>query len=325
MENYTSCKKYHCTLDNIKKKLDKYGIAIIPKLLNEKEINSFKNGAWKYFETITSNMETPIKRKNKDSWKTFYNLLPLHSMLMQHWGIGHAQFNWELRQNSKILEVFSKLWNVKKEELITSFDGSSFHIPPEITNRGWFKKEWLHCDQSFSNNNLDCYQSWVTAYPVNKGDGTLVVLEGSHKYHKVFADKFNLSENKVNWYKLTDNEVNYYTEELKCKKVKISCPEGSIVIWDSRTIHCGTEPLKERKIPNYRLVSYICMTPRKRANLKTLEKRIKAFEELRTCNHIPHEPVLFSKYPRTYGGPIPIVKEIKKPKLKKIGRKLVGY
>jgi hypothetical protein len=82
-------------------------------------------------------------------------------MLIQHWSIGHAQHVWDLRQNPKIVDVFAKIWDCNREDLLTSFDASSFHFPPEDTNRGYYRQPWLHCDQSFTRNDFECVQSWV--------------------------------------------------------------------------------------------------------------------------------------------------------------------
>ncbi len=40
-------------------------------------------------------------------------------------------------QNPKVVDVFAKIWDCKHEELLVSFDASSFHLPPEDTNRGY--------------------------------------------------------------------------------------------------------------------------------------------------------------------------------------------
>jgi hypothetical protein len=325
MDKYSDCSIYYSNLSNVKETLNKYGVAIIPSLLDDNEIKKFREGGWNYLEHITQNFKKPIKRDDPKSWRSFYDLSPLHSMLVQAWNIGQAQFNWDLRQNEKILNVFSTLWNVNKEDLLTSFDGASFHFPPEKTNRGWYRKSWLHCDQSFSNSNFECIQSWVNAYPINKGDATLEVLVGSHKHHANFAKKFKLQNQKIEWYKLTDEQVNYYLNDVNCKNIKISCPAGSMVLWDSRTIHCGTEPLKTRDKANLRLVSYICMTPRAKSTPANIKKRIKAYEELRTTTHVPHKTKLFPKGPRYYGGPQITITPINKPNVTEIGKKIIGY
>ena len=95
--------KYNSTINNFKDKLKSYGVAIIPGILNNNEIMEFRNGIWDYLEHVTANFEKPIKRNDKSTWRSLRELFPLHSMLIQHWGIGHAQFNWNIRQNNRSL------------------------------------------------------------------------------------------------------------------------------------------------------------------------------------------------------------------------------
>lgn len=323
MENY-KYSKYKSTLDTFEDTLKKYGVAIIPDILNKNEIDSFKTGIWEYLEHITDNFEVPLNRKNKKSWRSLRELFPMHSMLIQHWNIGHAQFNWDVRQNPKVVDVFAKLWSVKQDELVTSFDGASVHLPPEVTKLGWYRgNDWFHCDQSFMDNEFKCVQTWVTAYDVNEGDATLAFLEKSHKYHKDFKEEFDITD-KTNWYKLKTEEVDYYLNK-KCAKTYIKCPAGSMVLWDSRTIHCGRESRKERDRPNFRGVSYVCMKPRSLSTQKDLEKKRKAFNEMRTTSHWPNKVKLFGKTPRTYGKDLPNINIISKPKVSDLGLKLAGF
>tara|TARA_B100000780_G_scaffold276484_2_gene245157 strand:+ start:27978 stop:28949 length:972 start_codon:yes stop_codon:yes gene_type:complete len=321
--NYEN-EKYLTTPENLKDTIDLYGVGIIPNVLNESEIKDMQNGAWDYFEHITQVFETPISRNNEDSWKGFFSLYPKHSMLHQHFKIGHSQYIWDIRQNEKVVNIFSKFWNVDNNELFTSFDGASFHLPPETTNRGWFRNPWYHCDQSFKRNDFECIQSWITAYDIDDGDGTLSFYEGSNKYHKDFYDNHD-TVFKGEWYKLADdNEREFYTIEKQCEIKNIKCKAGSMVFWDSRTIHCGIEPQKGRDVPKIRNVVYLCMTPKSFSTAKTNIKRIKAFNNLRMTSHTPHRCLLFPKKPRTYGGPIPEVASIDKPTLTLIGQSLVG-
>jgi hypothetical protein len=315
--------KYNTTPDNILKTLNKYGVAIIPSLLNEIEINNMNNGMWDYLEYITSNFDSPIDRNNKATWKSFYSLYPMHSMLIQHWSIGHAQHVWDLRQNPKVVDIFSKIWDCNREDLLTSFDASSFHFPPEDTNRGYYRNPWLHSDQSFTRNNFECAQSWITGYDVHEDDATLLFLEKSNLYHEDFKNHFNIDK-KDDWYQLNKEEIDFYKDK-GCTEKRISCPAGSMVLWDSRTIHCGSEPIKGRQHKTFRNVSYICMMPRNKASKANIDKKIKAFENLRTTTHWANRTKLFSKMPRTYGGPIPNVKQINPPVLSELGKKLAGF
>ena len=238
-------KRYYTNPVSLKKTLDQYGVAVIPNVLNEEEIAKMNSGMWDYLEHVTQQFVIPMDRTEPETWVQFLKLFPKHSMLLQQFQIGHAQFCWDIRQNPKIINIFSILWKIPPEELLTSFDGASFHFPPEETNRGWHKKTWYHTDQSYLQPDFKCIQSWVTGYDVDEGDATLAFLEGSHIHHKEFRDKHDVTD-KSNWYKLTEGEQSFYNEK-GCSEMKIKCPAGSIVFWDSRTIHCGTECLKTRK------------------------------------------------------------------------------
>lgn len=110
-----------------------------------------------------------------------------------------------------------------------------------------------------------------------------------------------------------------------CAQKCVRCPAGSMVFWDSRTIHSGQQALRLRPSPNFRCVAYLCYTERSRATETSLKKKRKAFDELRTTSHWPHKPKMFPKKPRHYGKGYPKVTEVGKPVLSKIGKKLAGF
>ena len=316
---------YTTTLENLKVTLDTYGVAILPSVLTEEECAKMLDEMWDYFELITGNK---LKRDDKTTWREFYKLYPLHSMLVQHYSIGHAQFAWNLRQNPKLVSIFATLYNCSEDDLLVSFDGSSFHLPPEVTKKGWFNNKWLHTDQSFLDETTYCIQSWVTAVDVNEDDATLVVLEKSHLLHQQFGKEHGKSS-KEDWYKLMEDEVAWY-KASSCQEKRISCPKGSLVLWNSKTIHCGVEPLRTRGTENIRAVCYLCYQPRSllpstKAIEKCLEKKQKAFAELRTTSHWPLKSKLFAKNPRTYGGDMPEITPIPFPILTELGKKLAGF
>jgi hypothetical protein len=41
-------------------------------------------------------MKDKFKIENKNTWKHFYDLFPLHSMLLQHYSLGHMQSIWNI-------------------------------------------------------------------------------------------------------------------------------------------------------------------------------------------------------------------------------------
>ena len=253
------------TLETLKEVLDVHGVAVIPSLLNAEECMSMNEGMWSSIEKLTSEFDVPIQRDDKSTWVEFLKLRPLHSMLVQHYKIGHAQYVWDVRQNPKVVDVFGKIWGVSRHELLTSFTGVSIHFPPEVTKRGWFLHERMHIDQSLRRNTFECVQGFVTGLPVNEGDATFSFLSGSHKFHKELASLPGTEKSSPDWVKLTPTEMDFYKEK-GCSAQTIVCPAGSLVLWDSRTVHAGKEPVKTRLEPNLRNVVYVCMTPRKLAS-----------------------------------------------------------
>lgn len=324
MDMYNNSKKYHTTINNLKKTIDKYGCAIIPNVFTHEECDKLYSEMWDFFEHLTKSWDKPLNRDKQETWKEFYSLFPLHSMLIQYFGIGQSQFAWNARQNEKAIDIFVKLWKCNKEDLLVSFDGSSFHLPPEITNRGWHHGHtWYHTDQSYTRNNFECIQSFVTLRDINKGDGTFTFMEGSNNFHADFAKHYNITDKK-DWYKLTESEEQFYINK-GCEYKKVTCPKGGMVFWDSRTIHCGVEPIKERKEMNIRAVIYLCYMPRNCITSANLKKKQKAFEEIRTTNHYPCKPKLFGKSPRTYGSELKPITPINPPVLTDLGKRLAGF
>ena len=316
--------KYVCNSSQVLEMLDEYGVAIIPNVLDEQECEDGIDDMWKYLEFLTSDSDFKILKDDHTTWRNITKLFPKHSMLLQHWGIGHSDFVWNIRQNPKVADIFAEIYRVKKEELLVSFDGASIHMPPEITKIGWNRNNtWYHSDQSFLRNDFECIQGWINLFDTNEGDATLSFLEASHNFHEDFA---RISENNIkdDWYKLDKDELEFFKLN-GCEEKKIKCPRGSLVLWDSRLIHCGTEPFKNREKENFRCVVYVCYQPRSNADEKQLIKKRKAFEELRMTSHWPCKVKLFPKNPRTYGAELPKIKQINKPILNELGLKLAGF
>ena len=316
--------RYVTTPDKIRETVEKYGVAIVDNVLSTKECDAFLDGMWSTVSHLTKNMPTPVLRTDQNTWRTFgKGLLPSHGMLLQFWGIGHAQCLWDIRMNPKVIRNFETVWN--NTDLLVSFDGAAFLPPPEVTNLGWdSNKSWLHTDQSYTRNNFECLQSWVTACDVNVGDATLVFLEASNKYHGRVAKEFNITD-PADWYKLSAEQQEFYIDELGCDLQRVKCPKGAQVFWDSRTIHAGQGAMKGRAKQNVRCVGYMCYTPRNLATPAFLKRKQKHFADRRTMNHWPHKGKVFSKNPRIFGGEQPNINPLPPPTLTKVGMRLAGH
>lgn len=315
--------KYSCTKETLGETLEKYGVAIIPSVISKEEQDAMNDGLWDYLEKVSSTFPVPINRNKKKTWGSFFEMLPIHSMLMQHYQIGHAQYVWDVRQNPKVVEIFAHLWQCDIWDLLSSFDGASFNPPPEVVRQGWKgNQNWLHTDQSYSRNEFECVQSWITANEVDNGDATLTFLESSHKYHKECAEKFGLT-NPIDWHLLSEEQNQFYLSK-GCKLKFAKCPAGSMVFWDSRTIHAGSEPIHNRKVPKWRNVVYICQLPKHWSSDKNNQIRRQAFEDMRVTNHNVVHTKIFPLWPKRSDRKPLTGADIPRPNLSELGKSLAG-
>lgn len=316
--------KYVTTKSGLKDMLDKCGVAIIPSVLNEQECTNMLHGMWNFLEHITKNWDYPINRSDKESYNTFNDLHKYDNMLIQSYSIGHTQFMWDLRQNEKIVDIYASLLDSTKDNLLVSYDGASFSIPPEIINTGWDDENRLHhTDQSYMRNNFECVQSWVTGLDVNDGDATLSFLEMSHKYHYDFAKYFKIDD-EFDYFQLDKIHETFYVKK-GCEYKKIKCPKGSMVFWDSRTIHRGANALQNRKNQNFRCVGYVCYDRKNLCTVDNLNLKHNAFKNLYTTSHNPIRPTIFDTYPIKRSLNELNITPIDKPILTELGFKLAGF
>lgn len=309
IDSYTSA--YSCTLATAKETLEKYGVCVIPEVVNRDKCSECLGEIWDYLEDVSVEWNTPLDREDKSTW-SMDNFNPKHNMLVQHHSIGHCQAAWDIRQNEDIVNVFASLFDADEEDMLVSFDGISICFPPEVTGKGFAKSNgsWAHSDTSYTkkiNDDNILYQGWFTPVSVRTGDATLACMVGSHKYHQTIARKFDLKD-KADWHKLTQEEEDAYASK-GCHWQRIICPAGSLVLWDCRTIHYGQQPLKDR------------------ATAAMLRKKQKAFEEMRLTSHDPIRSMLFPAKPSSRWGSLdtePVLK-ITLPVLTELGKRLAGY
>lgn len=299
--DYTT--KYTCSIDTLIGTLNEYGAAVIPGVLTKDECVKFRDDIWSSMNKIYPEFNI----EDKSTWKKFYQLLPLHSMLLQHYGLAHLQSVWDIRTHPEVVKVFNYIH--KTDDLLSSFDGLSIHLPPEETGRGWYRgNDWMHTDQSVLTKTY-CIQGMVNLYPANEGDATLTIAEGSHLRHNDFLKEIGKDKEKDNWIKLNAEEKMLLVRDHK--QYCIQAPEGSMILWNSKTFHQGIEPQRKRENQNFRMVVYTCLRPKREFDQKTLKKRRKAFEEKRLTNHWGTH--LFGKSPRTYGSPLPVTNQVPDP------------
>lgn len=310
------------SLDDLDAALTRDGVAVVKGVVSREDLRRYRSGVFQGLNQLTRNMPKPVKSDDPASWRTMLDLGVMHSMLIQHWGVGHMPVIWDVRQNPSVIRPFSVLNSgVPAEDLLVSFDGLSVHFPPEVTGRGWFRKHWFHTDQASTKVGRHCVQGLLNLYDVREGDATLRVLRGSHASHAAYFRDAGVTCKK-DWYKVTDDDIARHLSQHE--PACVMCDAGDLVLWDSRTFHHGTEPTRERKQAATRMAIYVCYSPRAAANPHALKRKRGHFENRRTTCHWPHEPRVFSKTPQFYGAPIPNVGTLDAPVVTDLGKRLAG-
>lgn len=258
--------------------LEEHGWAVVPEVLSTEEVNNYTSQFWDWLESFGT-----LKRDDQLTWKEPSNWPPGHRGIIQHFGIGHAEFVWALRTHPAILAIFSELWNT--EDLLVSFDGACAASPSMKCT------SWAHIDQDQRKaGQYLCVQGLVTLQQAGGQYGGLVVYDKGHLAHEYLFQKFPIQRKTKDWVKLTPEQNAWYFEN-GCKEILIAAPAGSILLWDSRTPHWAVRPI----VPQPRLAVYLCYAPRSKATEKALKKKQKAFNERRMTTHWPIDATLFPK------------------------------
>ena len=107
----------------------------------------------------------------------------------------------------------------------------------------------------------------------------------------------------------------------RCVKAKA----GSLVLWDSRTMHQGIQSVKNRPNPKPRCVVYICMKPRSGATEEDLDAKRACLADGRMTTHWPYPVSPFKMMPRTYGKDVSHIVWPDEPALTPLGKRLAGF
>ncbi|KAL5020805.1 hypothetical protein ScPMuIL_002113 [Solemya velum] len=186
-------------------------------------------------------------------------------------------------------KVFAELWQTEK--LLTSTDAVAIGQPPEQNGMLPFNEEgvhWLHIDQGARRKGLHCYQGSLYLEETTETDHCFRVLERSHKYHDEFFEAFGNTRGvamRSDFVRLQDDKVDWFIGQ-GCSRRKVTCPKGSLLLWDSRTVHDNVSPENGRPHKDrWRFMVIVCMTPAIWATLADRELKRKAYRELQVTAH----------------------------------------
>ena len=220
---------------------------------------------------------------------------------------GHSRFLWESRVACK--PVFEALYNT--DDFITSFDSAGVFPNwghPDIGRKSRTKDIWLHVDQGHASlgDGRRCVQGVLNLLDSNTRTGGFVACPGSHLDFPTFMA--NRPRNK-NFVTLDQNAEDIKALIQKKPPVFVEAPAGSMILWDSRTIHSNSPAVGSappipplQALPSVlRAVAYVCLLPRSCDTPESAAARIEFVKQGTTTSHcpiLPHMKVERLLYPR---------------------------
>lgn len=187
----------------------------------------------------------------------------------------HSDLLWSIRCDERIREAFARAWDMDKSDLICGFDGA-FYTPNWITDG----MPW-HADQDGSHPpGMACVQGLLTLLDVSDETGGTVLLEGSHKYHRATAARNCHSCGGWEYFEVPNDDFIF---RRGLQTVMPQLKRGSLLLWDSRVLHCVKPPMA----PCARAVVYLSMAPRSHAPESVLQARRRAYKMGISTTHWP--------------------------------------
>lgn len=305
-----SSREFDTDVKGLRSMLDEWGVAVIPGVLTEEDRTMMIDGVWNALEEMTEDT-WPIKRDDPATWGYVRELFLKKGLLLQDFGIGTAEVSTKVRCLPRVIEPYEELYQTK--ELLSSMDGMSVFLPKKDTKYLRDPLAKPHTDEAFNKSKErhggQSFQSWVTPFDVGPKEATLLVLTKSYILHTEFGKTFGLDKSEKvdkDFYELkTMSEVQWFLER-GCELVRITCPAGSQVFWNSKTFHCPIGPVGGNQ-STFRMVIYTCYTPRSWATDENMKKRAQIFRDGGTLSHRADIANSLSKKgnlpKRTYSGP----------------------
>ena len=321
-------------------KLMRYGVAVVPDVLSCERAEASYSGLMDALESVFP----AFKRDERASWRQLRDNGAKHAMLLQTHGLGWCQAAVDLRQDPTIAQLFTDLWNArarlaeshteKREEkldpmdMLSSGDGITVYLNVDGERGGFHRAghEWLHWDRAPSDTKWSV-QGFVNLLPTSEHGAAFQALVKSHRHQQEFAarfkagKRFNLLRNQA--------EADFFVKEKGCAHVCIAAAAGDLVLWDSRTIHCGRAATREARLLR-RAVVYVSMQPKRLSTPRDIELKRRAHAQLRSTTHNSAAGVdLFPVYQRVRCAKDEALKKASRPirtppRLTPLGRSLFG-
>ena len=222
---------------------------------------------------------TWLKSIKTRSWNQVFGIIKMY-------GIGQAPFMHELREHPCVQQAFRIAWNDYKNALISSYDGVCFH-PANLSEQvRWWPHIDLHPQKHNDPSQITIQSSISLIGNMRVNDGGFIVWPYSHTLGLDFYKRKlpNVISNDIDYVPIPLDVAN------KLNKPKlIRVPAGTMIMWDSRLIHCNAPPGSKRNSHD-RLVAFVCMVPKNLVSRGTLLRLEHWRKTGRTTSHSPIHP-----------------------------------
>ena len=284
--------------EEVRRMLAHHGVAVIPNAISEEAAERALTGLWATLEATFPD----FKRSSPSTWRALRDNGAKHGMLLQTHGLGWSQPVVDVRQDPQLVAHFAALWSVAPEALASSADGLSVYLNTPDSKGGWHRPgagDWLHWDRA-PDDETPSIQGFVNLLPTQAHGAALQVLTKSHRQQAAFAARFPHAQ-RTRFYLLDGQAEASFFLDAQCRHVCIAAAPRDLVLWDSRTIHCGRAA--SRAACAYgalqRVVIYTSMQPRAWLTEDNKVRKRRAHAQLRSTSHNAAVGVeLFPVYPR---------------------------
>lgn len=259
-----------------KEQLTSKGYTVIENVITKEEATNLTCDAIEYL------LERYPITEDFDTWKTSTVPYIRANGVLQWGGIPHCPTANRVRE--LMYPYYVDLW--KTTDLITSLDGATVHPP----KRRSILVDWAHVDQTYQSDGMDCVQGQMV---LTDTTAAFRCTPGSHLQHSRILDLYKITK-KSGFSKFNEEQVETLSQGFGNWQMPIIVPAGSIILWDSRTIHSSRlQTVEEQRTGSYergdvdgwRCVFYCCYRPRtmySKTNKRTL---INAVAQGRGTNH----------------------------------------
>jgi hypothetical protein len=187
--------------------------------------------------------------------------------MISWYGLGHAEFQWRLRTNRSVLDIWKRLYGTK--ELVVSYDGFSVFLSNQQD-----PDMWLHIDQNPKSGFYSIQGAYNFLEVSDQGDAGWVVVPGSHETYvpDVHPQRQYISVEDA--------------DPIIEQAIQPLLPPNSFVLWNSRTVHANQGMAPDRETPNLnRVTSYITFFPKSLRGAEMRQCRIEGYYDAENCGH----------------------------------------